>query len=252
MLQCYKKLNQKFQHASLLRRLLIAASLLGLGGLLGGVLYGWNKPSLERPYAYQGYKEAYRKTLTLRDGSTITLVPATLDQKDFDSLSAIYKDPSCAAKMTNGTPWPDKAIKNNQTFYAYSWELFYDLEKSNLPHQEPLTLSFLIFDEKGQLVGDIGLQAEHGARNDELFFNILPAFRRRGVAYTGSQYLIEFYHQHFGNKPLGANILPHNKPSQGLVKKLGFKPLFNADGSRRTVIMHGRVFELWERSPENK
>ena len=111
---------------------------------------------------------------------------------------------------------------------------------------KPLTLGFLLFDENGILLGDVGIQTEKESA-DEIFFNTLPSARRKGVAFESGKYLIKFYEKHFGKKPMGANILSHNTPSQNLMKKLGFKPLKNANGTPKVKTSHGRDFELWER-----
>lgn len=212
-------------------------------------IHHWNKPpTLERSKstASASYFETYRGEITLKDGSKAYLVPVTNSQDHFKYLRTIHKDPSCAANMTDGKPWPDKATKGNQTFYAFSWQLFHDLQRSGQTSTKAITLAFLIFDEAGHLLGDVGIQREKD-RLDELFFNTLPAARRKGVAYAAGKYCIALYEKYMGKNPLGANILPANKPSQMLMRKLGFKPLFDAKGKRAVTYTHGRLYELWKR-----
>jgi RimJ/RimL family protein N-acetyltransferase len=236
-------------------RFMYALALLGF--LLAGYgLYHWaSGPKIEKSTAplSQGYKAAYKVSLPLKDGSMITMVPITNSKKDFNDLYTIYTEPSCAAMMTSGKPWSEKSTRNNQMLYAFSWDLFHDLQRTNSPSKDPLTLGFLIFDENGILIGDAGLQTEkEKGRADEVFFNVMPDARRKGIGYETGKHLIQFYEKHFGKKPMGANILPDNIPSQNLMKKLGFKKLFNKDGTVKTSLSGGRTYELWERAPESK
>jgi RimJ/RimL family protein N-acetyltransferase len=220
--------------------------------LAGYGAYHWiSTPHLKRPEqsAQKGnYAEAYKVSLALKDGSTIILQPIKNTQDHFRQLRITHTEPSCAAMMTSGKPWTEEMTKGNQMVYAFSWELFHDLQKSGKVVTQPLTLGFLVFDEKGLLLGDMGLQTEKD-RADEVFFNILPEARRKGIGYIGGRYLIEFYEKYFGKKALGANILPHNIPSQKLMIKLGFTRKKGADGKQAIVPMHGRSYELWERIP---
>ncbi len=212
--------------------------------------YHWiSSPILERPkesIQRESYGEAYKATLTLKDGSTIILQPIKNTQEHFKELRITHTEPSCAAMMTSGKPWTEQMTKGNQMVYAFSWELFHDLQKSGKTVTQPMTLGFLVFDDKGKLLGDMGLQTEKD-RLDEVFFNLLPEARRKGIGYVGGMHLIEFYEKYFGKKGLGANILPHNIPSQKLMMKLGFTRKKGANGKQATVDMHGRIYELWER-----
>lgn len=235
-------------------RFFYAATLLGFFLVSYGIYHWVSAPQLEKGQASllnKSYKEAYKASLTLKDGSTITIVPITQSKKDFNDLYTVYTEPSCAAMMTSGKPWSEQSTKANQTLYAFSWELFHDLQRTGSVEKKPLTLGFLIFDDKGILLGDVGLQTEKEGRADEVFFNVLPDARRKGIGYETGKYLIQFYEKHFGKKPVGANILPNNLPSQNLMKKLGFKKLFNSDGSIKTSMSGGREYELWERAPGN-
>lgn len=231
-------------------KLLYVLALLGV--LVSGYgLYHWiGTPSLQKAEnsdLSKSYKTAYKVSLSLKDGSTITMVPITNSTKDFHYLYTIYTEPTCAAMMTNGKPWSEQSTKANQMLYAFSWELFHDLQRTGAHNKNPLTLGFLIFDDKGLLIGDAGLQTEKDGRADEVFFNVMPEARRKGVGYETGKHLIQFYEKHFGKKPVGANILPTNVPSQTLMKKLGFKKLFNKDGTTRTSLSGGRTYELWDR-----
>ena len=220
--------------------------------LMGYGAYHWiSAPVLKRPeQAGQkgNYTEAYKVSLTLKDGSTVILQPIKNTQDHFRHLRITHTEPTCAAMMTSGKPWTEQMTKGNQMVYAFSWDLFHDLQKSGKAITQPLTLGFLVFDDKGVLLGDMGLQKEEG-RADEVFFNLLPEARRKGIGYAGGLYLIEFYEKYFGRKPLGANILAHNIPSQKLMTKLGFTRKQGVNGKQETLIMHGRTYELWERTP---
>jgi len=219
--------------------------------LIGYGVYHWlSAPFLERTrqesHSQKSYVEAYKVTLPLKDGSSITLMPIKNTQDHFKNLYKIYTEPSCAAMMTSGEPWSEKATRGNQMLYSLSWELFHDLQKMGTSKTQPLTLGFLVFDDKGTLLGDMGLQVEKD-RADEVFFNVLPEARRKGIGYVGGKHLIEFYKQYFSDKPLGANILPHNIPSQKLMTKLGFKRKKGPTGESEKTHMYGRTYELWER-----
>lgn len=236
------------------RGLYFVVGLLTLSIVYGA--YNWLKgPRLERPktaaHYSSNYSDLYKGTITLKDGSKAFLVPVKKSQEHFRHLHSIHQEPSCAAMMTGGKPWPEKSSRNNQLLYALSWELFHDLKKVGATSTKPLTLGFLLFDERGILLGDVGIQTQE-EHADEIFFNTLPTARRKGVAFESGKYLIKFYEKHFGKKPMGANILPHNKPSQNLMKKLGFKALKKADGTPEVKVSHGRDFALWERPVSHK
>ncbi len=218
-------------------------------GLLGYGLYHWvQSPTLSKPthHLANNYADAYKATLTLKDGSTIVMQPVRNTAEDFQNLSKVYTEPTCATMMTNGQPWAEKSIKGNQMFYTLSWELFHDLQRSGVKSPQPMTLAFLVFDDKGTLLGDMGLQQEKD-RLDEVFFNVMPSARRKGVGYIGGRHLIELYEKYFPGKALGANILPHNMPSQKLMTKLGFTRKKDKSGTQEIVHMYGRIYELWER-----
>ncbi len=248
MIQKYKLIQGGKSPSKLVYGLAVLAFL----GITYGIYHWVNAPRIgkvQESSLSKSYKEAYKASLTLRDGSTITIVPITQSKKDFNDLYTVYTEPTCAAMMTSGKPWSEQSTRANQTLYAFSWELFHDLQRTGSPEKKPLTLGFLIFDDKGILLGDVGLQTEKGDRADEVFFNVLPDARRKGIGYETGKHLIQFYEKHFGKKPVGANILATNKPSQNLMKKLGFKKLFNKDGSVKTSMSGGREYELWERAP---
>ena len=229
-------------------------------GLLGFGIYQWMTPgTLAKPKSAlsASYSDHYKSRITLKDGSTAYLVPVKNTQDHFKHLRDIHTDPSCAANMTDGKPWADRATKGNQMLYAFSWQLFHDLKRSGKTSTKPMTLAYLILDENGTLLGDVGIQKEKGERLDEVFFNTMPAARRKGVAYASGKHCIKFYEKHVGTQPMGANILPDNKASQNLMTKLGFKPLFDKNGKRDTTTTNGRLYELWKRPvahtfPEDK
>jgi RimJ/RimL family protein N-acetyltransferase len=149
--------------------------------------------------------------------------------------------------MRDGKPWPDTIVDNTYYANAASWELFDDLKKTGITTTKPLTLAFLIYDMNGEVVGDAGIQTVNRGVEAEIHFNIMPKFRRKGIGYTASRFLIEFFKAHFKGDKIAATVMPHNKASQGLLKKLGMKPKCDKVGKPMTYRhpQHHSLFDIY-------
>lgn len=179
-----------------------------------------------------GITEKYSTTITTPKGFTFTMEPITLDEKYLKDKGTVVKEPSNAKYMRDGKPWPDRIINNMHLVYAANWETFDDLRKIGIKTSKPLTLAFVIYDEKGNLVGDAGIQTVRRGLEPEIFFNVMPDFRRKGVAMAASKYLIEFYKTHFTGDKIAATAMPNNVASRTLLKKLGMQPKCDAKGKQ--------------------
>ncbi len=171
-----------------------------------------------------GITEKYSKTLTTEKGFTFKIEPITYDEKYKHDKGFVVKEPSNAKFMRDGKPWPDSVIDNMHNVYAASWETFDDLKKVGITTTKPLTLAFVLYDENGNVVGDAGIQTVRHGLEAEIFFNVMPDFRRKGVGYTVSKYLINFFKTHFKGDKIAATATPDNVASKNLLRKLGMKP----------------------------
>jgi len=168
-----------------------------------------------------GITEKYSQVVTTDKGFIFKVEPITYDEKYKKDKGLVVKEPSNAKFMRDGNPWPDDIIDYMHHVYATSWETFDDLKKAGIKTTNPLTLAFVLYDDKGNIVGDAGIQTVRRGLEAEIFFNIMPEYRRKGIGYAVSKYLIDFYRNNFKGDKIAATAMPHNKASKGLLIKLG-------------------------------
>ena len=86
----------------------------------------------------------------------------------------------------------------------------------------------------------------------ELYFELLPPYRRHGLGTKFATFLINFHKKVYGNRPIEAVVVPENTPSKGLLRKLGFKPKLTKDGTQDKMAFAkwgNRVFEIFRYTP---
>jgi ribosomal protein S18 acetylase RimI-like enzyme len=179
---------------------------------------------------FANYSVDYATTLTLKNGNIVDLVPVTESPEVLESMKKVMQDPDTASTMRDLKPWPDSIVASTYAYYIASWRTFEDLIKMG---EKPtsLALGFLLYNKKKEIVGLGGIQrSTRDGDFGEIFFCLLPPYRKQGIGTALAQHLINFYQEHYKNKTLEANVIPTNKPSIGLLKKMGFRPLLNKDG----------------------
>lgn len=189
---------------------------------------------------------------TLKDNTQVVVRPITNTPKDKASMYQVLKDPDTCKTMRDGLPWPDKAIDNTYLYYVAAWQTFNDLESLGVTDHN-LTFSFIIHTIDGKVVGLGGIQ--NSTRNEpykEIYFELLPPYRRKGLGKKFATFLIDFHKGVYGNRPIEAVVVPENKASKGLLGKLGFKPRRNADGTPASHAFPrwgNRVYEIFRYTP---
>ncbi len=171
------------------------------------------------------YAKDYSTTLTLKNGSIVDLVPFTEGPKVLESMKKVMQDPDTASTMRDLKPWPDNIVASTYAYYVASWKTFDDLVKIG---EKPtsLALGFLIYNKRKEILGIGGIQrSTRDGDFGEVFFCLLPPYRKQGVGTALATYLIDFYQKYYKSKTLEAIVIPTNKPSIGLLTKMGFKPL---------------------------
>lgn len=193
-----------------------------------------------------GITEKYSKTLTTEKGFTFKVEPITYDEKYKHDKGLVVKEPSNAKFMRDGKPWPDNVINNMHHVYAASWETFDDLKKVGITTTNPLTLGFVLYDQDGKVVGDAGIQTVRRGLEAEIFFNVMPDYRRKGVGYAVSKHLIEFFKTYFKGDKIAATATPNNVASKGLLRKLGMRPKCDKAGKPMQYHHpeHNRSFDI--------
>lgn len=180
--------------------------------------------------ALANYVTEYATTLTLKNGSVVDLVPITESPKVLESLKKVMQDPDTASTMRDLKPWPDNIVASTYAYYVASWKTFDDLVKIG-EKPSSLTLGFLVYNKKKEILGLGGIQrSTRDGDFGEVFFCLLPPYRKQGIGTALCRHLIDFYQKHYKNKTLEANVIPTNKPSIGLLTKMGFKPLLDKAG----------------------
>jgi len=195
-------------------------------------------------------------TVTLKNKTEALIRPVTASPQDKKALYTILKDADTCRSMRDGTPWPDKFIESNYAYYVSSWQIFNDLESLGIKDHK-LTFGFLIFSPNGEVMGLGGIQ--NSTRNEpynEIYFEILPPYRNKGLGKHFGQFLMRFYKSIFGDKILEAIMVQDNQPSKILLTKLGFKPRLDKQGhpmSHAFPRWGNRVYDIYRYTPsENK
>ena len=100
----------------------------------------------------------------------------------------------------------------------------------------------LIVLRPGTLVGNINLKGPPDMAGDvEIGYEVLPAYRRQGIAMEAAGLLIDWCFAQAGVKRVSARTKPDNEASQTMLTKLGFRCI----GSERdTVIGEMLVWRL--------
>ncbi len=198
------------------------------------------------------YSTEYASTLALKDGTVVNLVPVTDTPNDLKSMKKILQDPDTASTMRDLKPWPDNIVSSTYAYYVASWKIFDDLIKMG---EKPtsVALGFLVYNQKKEVLGLGGLQRST-RDNDyaEVFFCILPPYRKKGLGTAMCQHFMNFYKKYYKNRTLEAIVLPTNVPSKALLKKMGFKPLFDKGGApiTKTFESYGDVvYQVYRYTP---
>jgi RimJ/RimL family protein N-acetyltransferase len=176
------------------------------------------------------YARDYSTALSLKNGGVVDLVPVTEDPKVLEAMKKVMQDPDTASTMRDLKPWPDNIVAGTYAYYVASWKTFDDLVKIG---EKPtsLALGFLIYNKKKEIVGIGGIQrSTRDGDFGEVFFCLLPPYRKQGIGTALATHLIAFYQKYYKSKTLEAIVIPTNKPSIGLLTKMGFKPLLDKAG----------------------
>ena len=198
--------------------------------------------------------EALNKTahFTLKDNTQVVVQPITSNPKDKASMYQILKDPDTCKTMRDGLPWPDVYIDSTYAYYVAAWQTYNDLESMGVTDHN-LTFAFVIHTTDGRAVGLGGIQnSTRGDPYKEIYFELLPPYRRKGLGQKFAKFLISAHKSIYGNRMIEAVVVPENTASKGLLKKIGFKPKIGKDGkiaTHRFPKYGNRMYEIFQYKP---
>ena len=86
----------------------------------------------------------------------------------------------------------------------------------------------------------------------EIYYSLMPSYRQQGLGTKMGRFIMDFYKKLYGNKVIEAAVLPDNKASIALLKKLGFVPKLDARGKPEFVISHNRRQDIYHYIPSKK
>jgi RimJ/RimL family protein N-acetyltransferase len=113
-----------------------------------------------------------------------------------------------------------------------SWTLPYPVDKGEKLISELVSLgrptdgewfSFAIADPiTDRLIGDVAIHLESGGRAAMLGYNVSSAYRRQGIAFSATTWVVEYLFNDLEVKRIHASLHPENFASMTLLEKLGF------------------------------
>lgn len=185
---------------------------------------------------------------SLKDETTVIMEPVQKSNNSKDIMYAVLKDPDTCKTMRDGLPWPDAVIDNTFDYYVAAWETYDDMRNLGVTDHD-LSFAFILKTADGQPVGLGGLQnSSRPNKAKEVYFELLPPYRQKGLGTQFGQYLVALHKKMYGDMPLEAAVVPENKPSKALLKRLGFKPLKDKNGNtvvHRFPKYNNRAYEIY-------
>ncbi len=88
---------------------------------------------------------------------------------------------------------------------------------------------YLVSDTQGKPIGIAGFLKKNYLQNPDFGFAFMPEYHGRGYAHEACQAVLDYGVEFFGFEHLDAVTLPINKPSIGLLEKLGFSEAGETD-----------------------
>lgn len=222
--------------------------LMGIGISLGSPAPSPALPSTTTPSAIQ--LPPTTAVWTLKDGTPVTIRPVSGDAADRQRIYTILKDPDTQRFQRDGNPWPDASIDGTYQAYVAYWKALKDLTRLGIKPKK-ISLAFMAVDPKGNLVGTVGIQkSTRGEDVHEIYYALMPAYRRQGLGTKMGQFILEFYQKLYGVRRMEAAVMPQNKASIALLKKIGFTPLKDAHGIQVFRIKYDRRYDIYQYVPK--
>lgn len=185
----------------------------------------------------------------LKDGTQVTIRPISADESDRQRLYKILKDPDTQKFQRDGKPWPDASIEGTYWAYVTYWKTLKDLFNLGIKPKK-ISLCFLVIGPKGKIVAMGGIQkSKRDELLHEIYYAILPTYRRQGLGTKIGRFIMDFHRKLYGNKILEATVVPENKPSIVLLKKLGFMPKRDARGVPEFTMTYNRRYDIYLYTP---
>lgn len=148
---------------------------------------------------------------------TKRLLIRKITRQDFEEFDLICSDPETMRFVGDGKPlskeqtqrWIDVTLKNYEVkgFGVYA----------------------VIYKETGALIGYSGLVFSNQINDYELIYTLSKANWGKGLATEIANHMIDFGFNSLHMKSIYASIDPHNKASENILLKIGFKEICRMD-----------------------